>query len=64
MEGQVETALRFRNLAEELRLLASGAKDDRNREALMRAAENYDRVALSYDAIERTRAVLASQGSN
>jgi hypothetical protein len=57
----VESSVRFRNLAEEMRVLAAYAQNDRTREQLLIAASNYDRVAGSWELIERSRARIGGQ---
>jgi len=54
----VESALRFRQMAEELRVVAAEAKDERTKRSLLTAAENYDRVADSWSTIENSRAAM------
>lgn len=51
---KLESAEAYHKLAEEMRVLADAALDLSNRAKLIMAAENYDRVANSFDAIERS----------
>ena len=53
---KLESAEAYRKLAEEMRVLAESVQDLSNRAKLIMAAENYDRVAASFDAIERSKA--------
>jgi len=48
----------YRKLAEEMRVLADAAQDVSNRAKLLIAAENYERAAASFDAMERSKARL------
>jgi hypothetical protein len=54
----MESSVRFRNIAEELRVLAANAQSERTRHQLLIAASNYDRVADSWEGIEQSRARL------
>ena len=45
-------------MAEELRVVAAEAKDERTKRSLLTAAENYDRVADSWSTIENSRAAM------
>ena len=53
---KLESAEAYRKLAEEMRVLADAGQDLSNRAKLLIAAENYDRAAASFDAIERLKA--------
>jgi hypothetical protein len=53
---KLENAEAYRNLAEEMRVLAECAQDLSNRAKLTMAAENYGRVAASFAAIEASYA--------
>jgi hypothetical protein len=59
----MDMAFSFRNMAEELRALAVHAKDDRTREGLLHAAENYDRVATTYEVIETSKTRIRHSGA-
>jgi hypothetical protein len=54
----IETALRFRNYAEELRVIAADKTTTENRETLLRVAADYERIADSFDAIIRSKNAL------
>jgi len=49
------TVQQYRTMAEEMRTLASCAANDRAREGLLNAADNYDRVAEEMALAERSR---------
>lgn len=51
-----ENAEGYRKLAEEMRVLADSVQNHSSRAKLIVAAENYDRVATSFDAIEKLEA--------
>ncbi len=53
---KLDSAEAYRKLAEEMRVLAESVQDLSNRAKLIMAAENYDRVAASFDTIERSKA--------
>ena len=53
---KLDSAQGYRKLAEEMRVLTKSIQDLTNRAKLTMAADNYDRVAASFDAIERSRA--------
>ena len=53
---KVESAEGYRSLAEDMRVLADAAQDISSRAKLLIAAENYDRTAASFYAIERSKA--------
>ena len=53
---KLESAEAYRKLAKEMRVLADAAQHLSNRAKLLIAAENYDRAAASFDAIERSKA--------
>lgn len=54
----IETALRFRNYAEELRVIAADKTTTENRETLLRVAADYERIADSFDAIIKSKNAL------
>ena len=58
MERPVDAALRCRNYAEELRVIAADWITTENRKALLRVAADYDRMAISYDVMDNTEATL------
>ena len=53
-----DSAEAYRKLAEEMRALADAAQDVSNRAKLLIAADNYERAAKSFDAIETSKARL------
>ena len=55
MRGELETALRYRNYAEELRIIAADRTSAANRQLLLKVAEDYDRIATSFEAIDRSK---------
>ena len=55
---KLETAEGYRKLAEEMRVLSESVLDRISRVKLIMAAENYDRTADSFDAIEKSLAQL------
>ena len=55
MGGELDSALRFRNYAEELRMIAADRTSAENRETLLKVAEDYDRIARSFESIDRSK---------
>jgi hypothetical protein len=55
---KLESALSYRKLAEEMRVLADSVQELSNRAKFIVAAENYDRAAASFEAIESSKARL------
>ena len=53
---KLESAVSYRKLAEEMRVLAGSVQGLSNQAKFIVAAENYDRAAASFDAIERSKA--------
>jgi hypothetical protein len=54
MSTESDTAKRYRQHAEELRTIAADKQARENRQALLRLAVDYDRMAETMDAIDRT----------
>jgi hypothetical protein len=54
----IETALRFRNYAEELRLIAGDRATAENRATLLQVAADYDRLAASWEAMAQAKIAL------
>jgi predicted kinase len=54
VSDELETALRYRSHAEELRAIAADMLDPNNRETILKIASDYDRMASSMEAIDRT----------
>ena len=48
------TKSQFRGLAEEMRAMASCASSERDREGLLHAADNYERLATTLEMVERS----------
>ena len=55
MSAETDRALRFRNYAEELRVIAASDASAASREALLRIAAEYERMAASLEAIEKSK---------
>jgi hypothetical protein len=55
MSNELDRAVRCRNYAEELRIIAADREAGDNRLALLRAATAYDQMADSMEAILRSR---------
>ena len=53
MKEDRDSAKRYRHHAEELRVIAEGSKDLKTRKALLRVADDYDRMARSRDLIDK-----------
>lgn len=52
MNEDLDSAARYRQRAEELRLIAEGTKDIFSKKALIDIAADYDRMALARDRID------------
>lgn len=50
-----EVAARYRRRASELREIAGEVKDGRTRDTLITLADDYDRMAVTRDTIEKTQ---------
>jgi len=55
MPQYFEQALRFRNYAEELRVIAGDKSTPEDRERLLRVASNYDRMAGQLEAVSTVK---------
>jgi hypothetical protein len=55
MAEDLDTAIRCRNYAEELRLIAADKTTAENRETLLRIAEDYDRLATSFEHLVKSK---------
>jgi hypothetical protein len=55
MVDDLDTAIRCRNYAEELRLIAADKTTTENRETLLRIADDYDRLATSFEHIVKSK---------
>jgi hypothetical protein len=58
---ELEAAQRYQMHAEELRTIAADSRDPKSREMLLQIAEDYDRMALSLQSIDRTNNVLRTR---
>ena len=54
MSEELDTAKRYRQRAEELRRIAADDAGSKNCEALLKIAEDYDQMAETLEAIDRT----------
>ena len=55
MTTELFRAVRYRNYAEELRVIAADHKDADNRQILVRIADDYERMAAELEAIAAAR---------
>jgi hypothetical protein len=55
MGNAFDSALRCRNYAEELRIIAADRASAENRKTLLTIADDYDRIAMSYEAIDKSK---------
>jgi len=60
MEADLETAERYRNRAEELRIIAESMTDAKMRNVLTEVAHDYERMARSLETIDATEHTLAA----
>jgi hypothetical protein len=58
MSEEANTALRYRQHAEELRAIAQSEGEPKTKDTLLRIAEDYDRMAGTLDAIDRTNKAM------
>jgi hypothetical protein len=63
MSEESATAARYREHAEELRVIAEHEREPKTRDALLRIAEDYERMAGTLDAIDRTNKAMKRQGA-
>ena len=61
MSEELEAAQRYRMHAEQLRAIAADTADDNSRDMLLQIADDYDRMALSLQCIDRTNKVLRAR---
>ena len=54
MSEELETASRYRVHAEELRVIAEQDRDHETRRMLLRVADDYEHMAQTLEAIDRT----------
>lgn len=64
MSVDLDTASRYRQHAEELRMIAAEAVSPDIRRTLVRIAEDYERMAISLEAIDKTNKTLAARLSD
>lgn len=53
METDAARALRYRNLAEEIRIRAAAATSDQTRELFLKLAQDYDAMAKSIEDVDK-----------
>jgi hypothetical protein len=58
MSEELDTAKRYRQRAEELRTIAADDEGIRNREALLKIAKDYEQMAETLEAIDRTNRAI------
>jgi hypothetical protein len=58
MSEEADTALRYRQNAEELRVIAEGERDPNTKDALLGIATDYERMAATLEAIDRTNKAM------
>ena len=64
MSVELETAKRYRQHAEELRTIAADKQARENRQVLLRLAVDYDHMAETMEAIDRTNRTLGTLRSS
>ena len=58
MTDELDTAARYRQRAEDLRIIAAEDRSRANSSALLKIAEDYERMAESLEAIHHTNEVI------
>jgi hypothetical protein len=58
MSEELDTAQRYRQRAEELRTIALDDKTRENRDALLRIAKDYEQMADTLEAIDKTNRAM------
>ena len=58
MSEELDTAVRYRLHAEELRTIAGDKLSPENRDTLMRLAEDYEHMAGTLEAIDKTNQAM------
>jgi len=58
MNDRLRTAKRYREYAEELRVIAADKHVPENRDALLKIAEDYEQMAASLDAVNEPRLAI------
>ena len=64
MNADLEMALRYRNYAEELRLIAADRSTTENRETLLKVAADYERIADSLAAMSHAKEATSRRPNN
>jgi hypothetical protein len=64
MSEDLDTAKRYRQRAEELRIIATDDRTGENRAALERIARDYDRMAETMETLDRTNAARRKEGTS
>lgn len=59
MSQETDTAVRYRQRAEELRTIAADDRTRENRTALLKIAMDYDQMAETLEAIDKTNQALS-----
>jgi hypothetical protein len=60
MSYEAEVALRYRRHAEELRTIADADRHEQTRGMLIKVARDYESMAVTMDAIDRTHRKIAA----
>jgi hypothetical protein len=58
MSESLEQAVRYRIFAEEARVYAVGTRYPKDRDSLLKLAEEYERMARESEAVEATKEIL------
>ena len=56
--NELELARRYRNFAEELRIIAADTRSADNRKTLVKLAADYEKMAANFEAIDVTNKAL------
>ena len=64
MENDLNRLIRYRNYAEELRLIAGERGNPRDFEALQRIAADYERMAISLEGMIKARSFINQPPQN
>ena len=64
MSEEIDTANRYRVHAEELRVIAEQDRDGATRKMLLRVADDYDHMADTLEAIDRTNKAVRRPRAN
>jgi hypothetical protein len=63
MSAETETAKRYRRHAEQIRTIAQGRSQEQTRQALLNVARDYERMADTLLAIDKTNQTLRMRNS-